>query len=112
VSAFIRRAEEILEIATTGSAVLGDTLMVLDRQGGFRMLNPEGWSLPALAAEFGAEAVYKVERRGSSVRVEGWNGSERCLLQGQNSGQRVRSLLGLPFAPQASMFQLASPAHA
>jgi hypothetical protein len=118
VSAFFRRAEEILEIATTGAAALGDTLMVLDRQGGFRMLNPEGWSLPALAAEFGAEAVYKVEHRGSSVRVEGWNGSERCLLQGQssrrgqNSGDRMRSLLGLPSAPQTTMLNLTSLALA
>jgi hypothetical protein len=108
VSAFFRRAEEILEIATTGNAGLGDALMVLDRQGGFRMLKPDGWSLPAAAAEFGAEAVYKVERRGSSVRVEGWNGSERCLLQGQTSGGRARNLLGLQFAAQATMFQFAS----
>lgn len=112
MSEFFRRAEEILEIATAGSAAMGDTLMVLDRQGGFHMLNPEGWSLPALAAEYGAEAVYKVERRGSAVRVEGWNGSERCLLQGQNSQQRARSLFGMPFAPQPTMLQLTSPAFA
>ena len=86
--------------------------MVIDRQGGFRMLKPEGWSLQAAAAEFGAVAVYKVERRGSSVRVEGWNGSERCLLQGQSSGDRARNLLGLPFMPQATMLNLASPALA
>ncbi len=112
MTSLFRRAEEILEIATTGSAALGDTLMVLDRQGGLRMLDPAGWSLPALAAEFGAEAVYKVERRGSSVRVEGWNGSERCLLQGRTGGQRTLSLLGAPFNPQATMFQLTSLALA
>ncbi len=74
------------------------------------MLEPAGWSLSALAAEFGAEAVYKVEHRGSSVRVEGWNGSERCLLQGQPSRERARSLLGAPFTPQATMLQLAEQA--
>ena len=108
VSAFFQRAEEILQIATAGNASLGDTLMVVDRQGGIRMLSSDGWSLPALAAEFGAEAVYKVERRGSSVRVEGWNGFERCLLQGQSQGDRVRNLLGATFAAQATMFQCAS----
>jgi hypothetical protein len=112
VTSFFRRAEEILEIATTGSAALGDTLMVLDRQGGLRMLEPAGWSLSALAAEFGAEAVYKVERWGSSVRVEGWNGSERCLLQGQTNAERVPSLLGAPFTPQATMLQLTALAPA
>jgi hypothetical protein len=112
VNPFFRRAEEILEIATADSATLGDTLMVLDRQGGFRMLEPAGWSLPGLAAEFGAEAVYKVERRGSSVRVEGWNGFERCLLQGQTSGGRARSMLGVSLAPQATMLQVAALALA
>ena len=105
MSAFFRRAEEILQIATSDSSDLGDALVVLDRQGGFRMLDPTGWSLPALAAEFGAEAVYKVERRGLSVRVEGWNGSQRCIFQGQTGGDRAHSLLGAPFAPQATMLQ-------
>ncbi len=76
------------------------------------MLEPAGWSLPGLAAEFGAEAVYKVEHRGSSVRVEGWNGFERCLLQGQTSVQRTRGILGVPFAPQATMLQLTALALA
>ncbi len=109
---FFRRAEEILAIATADGAALGDTLMVLDRQGGFRMLEPAGWSLPGLAAEFGAEAVYRVERRGSSVRVEGWNGFERCLLQGQTSGEWARSMLSASFAPQATMLQVAALALA
>jgi len=106
VSAFFYRAEEILQIATAGNSTLGDTLVILDRQGGFHMLESAGWSLPAAAVEFGADAVYKVERRGSSVRVEGWNGTERCLLQGKTSGDRVRSLLGVPFVRQATMLQL------
>jgi len=106
VSAFFQHAEEILRIATSGDTALGDTVVVLDRQGGFRMLEPAGWSLPALAAEFGAEAVYKVERRGTSVRVEGWNGAERCLLQGQSSQDRFRGLLGLPFASHAALHQV------
>lgn len=112
MSAFFRRAEEILQIATSDSSSLGDTLVVLDRQGGFRMLDPTGWSLPALAAEFGAEAVYKVERKGSSVRVEGWDGSQRCLLQGQTSKNLAHTLLGLPFVPQATMLQVSTRALA
>ena len=65
-----------------------------------------------MAAEFGAEAVYKVERRGSSVRVEGWNGSERCLLQGRIGADRLHSLLGVPFTPQATKLQLTALALA
>jgi len=95
VSAFFRRAEDILRIASSDSSDLGDTLMVLDRQGGFRMLEPAGWSLPAVAAEFGAEAVYKVERRGHVVRVEGWDGRQRCLLQDETGRGRTCGLFGL-----------------
>ena len=112
MSAFFRRAEEILQIATSETSDLGDTLVVLDRQGGFRMLEPTGWSLPALAAEFGAEAVYKVERRNDSVRVEGWDGSQRCLLQGQTSRGRAYGLFGAPFVPQATMLRLSTLAIA
>jgi hypothetical protein len=112
VSAFFRQAEEILRIATTESSDLGDALVVLDRRGGFRMLEPTGWSLPALAAEFGAEAVYRVERRGFSVRVEGWDGSRRCLLQGQTGRNQACGLFGAPFAPQATTLRLTAPAIA
>jgi len=100
VSAFYRHAEEILDIASAGDGGLGDTLLVLDRQGGFRMLEPAGWSVAALAAEYGAAAVYKVQRRGEAVRVEGWDGSHRCLLEGESSGARLRKLLGAVVSPQ------------
>ena len=88
VRAFLRQAEEILEIAVSGDSDAGDLAILIDRQGGMRMLDPSGWSLPALCAEFGAAAVYSVTRRGSTVRVEGWGAGERCLLQ-RNLGSRV-----------------------
>ena len=78
MSRFLLQAEEILETATAGAE---DVAIVVDRLGGLRMLPPAGWSLHAMRLEFGAAAVYKVERRGSRVRVEGWNGEERCLLE-------------------------------
>jgi hypothetical protein len=84
VSAFLQQAEDILDVAVAGSHYgSGDVAILLDRQGGMRMLDPAGWSLPALSAEFGASAVYKVERRSGTVRVEGWGGSQRCLIQRQ-----------------------------
>ena len=109
MSAFFRRAEEILRIAANDGGS-GDALVVLDRRGGFRMLEPTGWTLPALAAKFGAEAVYKVERRGPSVRVEGWDGSQRCLLQSQSAEERARGPLGALLPAQATMLQFTVPA--
>jgi len=78
VSPLLRHAEEILDIAVAGSEEVG---IVIDRQGTCRMIDPAGWSLPAMRTEFGAVAVYKVERRGRKVRVEGWDGDRSCCLE-------------------------------
>jgi hypothetical protein len=81
VNGFLHKAEEILEIAVAGNGDAGDLAIVIDRQGAMRMLDPGGWSLSAMCAEFGAAAAYRVERRGRTIRVEGWGGGDRCLLQ-------------------------------
>jgi len=78
VSPFLRRAEEILETAILGREELA---IVIGRGGEVRMLNPAGWSLAALRIEFGADSVYKVERVGQKVRVDGWDGSRACRLE-------------------------------
>lgn len=95
MSGFLQQAEDILNIAASGDSSLNDVVIVMDRQGGMRMLDPTGWSLPALSAEFGASAVYKVERRAAAVRVEGWNGTERCLVQRTLSSSRLFQLPGM-----------------
>jgi len=69
-----------------------DLAILIDRQGGMRMLDPQGWSLPALCAEFGATAAYTVGRRGRTVRVEGWAGGERCLIQRNLNPRRPSDL--------------------
>jgi hypothetical protein len=78
VSTFLRHAEEILEIALHGEEQVG---ILIDRRGGVRMVDPTGWSLPALRQEYGAGWVYRVDRRAGLLRVEGWDGSRRCLLE-------------------------------
>jgi len=95
VRGFLQQAEDILEIAASGDSGTQDLVIVMDRQGGMRMLDPTGWSLPALSAEYGATAVYKVERRGATVRVEGWDGSERCLIQRNLSSAKLFQLPGM-----------------
>jgi hypothetical protein len=81
VSPLLRKAEEILDIAIAAENGVNQSAIVIDRQGGFRMIDPAGWSLSGLAAEYGAAAVYKIDHRSDSVRVEGWDGVDRCLLQ-------------------------------
>ena len=95
VRGFLQQADDILDVATSGDASMQDVVILMDRQGGMRMLDPTGWSLQALTAEYGASAVYKVERRGSAVRVEGWNGFERCLVQRELSRTRIFQMPGM-----------------
>jgi hypothetical protein len=95
VRGFLQQAEDILDVAASGDSTLQDVVIVMDRQGGMRMLDPSGWSLPALSAEYGATAVYKVEKRGSTVRVEGWDGCERCLIQRSLSSAKLFQLPGM-----------------
>ena len=92
---FLQQAEDILDVAASGDSSLQDIVIVMDRQGGMRMLDPSGWSLPALSAEYGATAVYRVEKRGSTVRVEGWDGFQRCLIQRSLSSAKLFQLPGM-----------------
>ena len=92
---FLQQAEDILDIAASGDSSLQDAVIVMDRQGGMRMLDPTGWSLPALSAEYGATAVYKVEKRRETVRVEGWDGFQRCLIQRNLAPPRLFQLPGM-----------------
>ena len=82
MSALLRQAREILEVAVTGGADWDTTAIVNDRMGGLRMLDAAGWSLAGLEAEFGSSAVFRVERRGEVVRVEASDGGERWRVEG------------------------------
>ena len=82
MSPFLQQAEDILEVAVQGNDDGEDVIILFDRAGGMRMVDSSGWSLPALSAEFGADTVFRVERRAGAVRVEGLAGvDQRCLIQ-------------------------------
>lgn len=97
MSPLLLHAEEILETALSGSA---EVAIIVGRQGTLRMIEPAGWSLPAMRTEFGAAAVYKVERRGNTVRVEGWDGEKSCRLE-KGLSARMRPRLSLLLVPPA-----------
>ena len=78
---FLRDAQDILNTALAGDATSAEWAVVVDRQGGIRMLDPAGWNLSALAAEFGARSAFCVRRLRGSIRVEGWSGVRSCILE-------------------------------
>ena len=88
MDAFLRDAQEILVTALAAEADAAEWAVVVDRQGGIRVLDPAGWNISALAAEFGARSVFCVRRRAASVRVEGWSGIRACLLEHETTPPR------------------------
>ena len=59
-----------------------DCTICINRQGAIRILaDTAGWTLPALAADLGAARVFRVERRGRQVSVEGWSNQGSCVLR-------------------------------
>ncbi len=96
MSNFLRHADDILEIAMRGDEAVA---ILMDQRGGVRMVDPTGWSLQSLYQEYGCGYVYKVDRHAGMLRVEGWDGSRRCLLQ---RPLPRRPLMGLPGMPRLS----------
>ncbi len=84
---FLGNAERILETASTAGAS-SEYVLCVSRTGAIRILSDASdWSLPALAAEFGAAAVYRVRRSAASARVEGWSYGRNCVLTRDLSAQ-------------------------
>jgi hypothetical protein len=114
VTPFFQRAEEILDVASAErSSQDQETAILIDRRGGIRMLDSTGWSLPGLLAEFGAAVVYRVRKSGAAVKVEGWDGMQKCEIQrgaavGLGSGLAHPGAL-LAMAPQPRMLQAMAP---
>jgi hypothetical protein len=81
VSAFLRNAQEILDVATAASGEDCDLTLVVDGAGVIRVLSEPGWAWNGLRAQFGPGAAYRVRRAGAKVRVEGASGADRCLLE-------------------------------
>jgi len=82
MDSFVRNAEQILETAVKAKDCgTPEYLISVSYQGSIQILSETtGWSLPALAADRGATAVYRVKRQGRLVRVEGWSAGRNCVL--------------------------------
>ena len=86
-----------------------DCTVCVSRGGGIRVSTEQSdWSLPALAADTGAAAVYRIERRSSGVRVEAWSPGGSCVLRKDAFG--LAGSGGLPpLVPWARPLPLPAP---
>ena len=55
--------------------------IVIGGDGAITLLPDSDWHLDALAWHRGAKAVYRVNERSGAVRVEGREGSRRCVIE-------------------------------
>src|SRR5690349_332154 len=86
MTALARESEEILATALKAGSQRDNLMILIDRQGQMRMLDPSGWTALAAAAEFGAARLFQIRRNAQEISVEGWAGLERCRVS-----QPVRS---------------------
>lgn len=95
----LRQADQILETAVMSrSEEAQDCTICISRNGAIRILaESAGWSFSGLAAEFDAAQLFRVERRGGTVRVEGWSQQQSCTLRREISTPRRSPLQALPF---------------
>jgi hypothetical protein len=98
VSRFLTAAEEIFATAGAAAGEDCDWMLLVDGGGAVRAMSGGGWSLEGLREHHGASAVYRVQRSGGRVLLEGSTGARRCVLE---SGRAPR----LPISPGCDLPQ-------
>jgi len=91
------RAREILDAAENASRqgqACSEMTSLIGPEGHIRMVADSDWSLDSLARHHGAQSAYRVSERTGSIRVEGRDGTRRCLLESVAPARVARLLLG------------------
>jgi hypothetical protein len=86
VHCFAAQAQDLLD-AALAALERGDSCqemtVLIGRDGGIQMCADSDWPLDSLMLDRGARTGYRVTPRSGSVRVEGREGLQRCLLEGR-----------------------------
>ena len=68
--------------------------ILIGPQGNIRIVTDSDWPLDSLVWHHGAQSAYRVSERTGSIRVEGRDGTHRCLLESSSPSRVARFLLG------------------
>jgi hypothetical protein len=96
----VRLAEQALEImdaaenASRQGQVCSEMTILIGPEGHIRMVADSDWPLDSLVRHHGAQSAYRVSERTGSIRVEGRDGTRRCLLESAAPSRIARLLLG------------------
>jgi hypothetical protein len=91
VSRFVDHAHEILDAAESAGSCTGMTILM--GPNGIRMIADSDWPLDSLISHHGANTAYRVSQNQGAVRVEGREGSRRCVLESVSHAATARMLL-------------------
>lgn len=88
---FLANAGKLLESArAAGGAEAGAPLSILiGHNGAIQAVSASDWPLDSLALEYGARMAFRISRTGRVVRVEGRQGTRRCLLEAETAAPVV-----------------------
>ena len=90
--------QQLLDAAQT-AASRGETpsemTILIGQDNGIHMIANSDWPLDSLVLDRGAKSAYRIsENREGRVRVEGREGSCRCVMEAANPAATARLLLG------------------
>jgi len=91
------QAREILDAAENASRqgqVCSEMTILIGPEGHIRMVADSDWPLDSLVRHHGARSAYRVSEQTGSIRVEGRDGTRRCLLESVAHSRTARLLLG------------------
>jgi hypothetical protein len=97
VNRFVENAVGILnaaENALQSGHSASDMTILINADGGIRMLADSDWPLESLQTHHGSRMVYRVRQQGKSVRIEGRAGSRTCMFETAKPDWAARHLLG------------------
>lgn len=81
MSSFLQHAEEILRTAQQGGEEDCELAILVGWDGGIHMLSEPGWELEPLRLDHGAQAAYRVVRKGGRVRLEARSAGQSCVSE-------------------------------
>ena len=83
VSQFLDQAEDLFATAQAAAGEDCNWSLVVGGNGSIQVLDSAAWSLDRLREHLGARAIYRVNRTGGRVRLEGSSRGQSCLLQAE-----------------------------
>ena len=98
VSLFAEHMHQLLDAAQSAAArgeTCSEMTILIGQDDGIRLIADSDWPLESLALDRGAKSVFRVTGGGGEpVRVEGREGSCRCVMETANPARTARLLLG------------------